>query len=623
MRAGRLNIEEKLTARVIDKAEQNIALNAFRTAVNGSLTQFNMIDGIVDEYEDESGIKLANTKLLLNFNGTDGATSSTDESDFNHILTFVGDAQLDTAQQKFGTASLLLDGTGDYVTVPDSTDWNIFENTTDNWTIDFFVKHTDHSGNEMYLAQGSDGNNNWRIQHSDGNGVRLLVTSSASSIIFTPYGGEITDTNWHHIALVKVGDEYGIYVDGTQVGYVQDTSTATFTGDLHIGSNETGGSNFDGWIDGLRIYKGNPFSASPNSTPNDTITVPTGEPTADTGSTNISYDSVNDLYSPSLGKADSLVLLLDGEGTDTSTSLDDLAGNHILTFNGNAQIDTAQFKFGSSSMLFDGTGDYISIPADADFTFGTGDFTIDLHVKFNALGSQERMLGDLNSAGNSARWGIQKLASNNIFVAFDAKTITSSTAISDTNWHHIRCGRNGNTIYLYIDGVAEGTVDATGQDFGAIVGTNLGIGRHGDFNGQYFAGWIDAVRIQKGVAVDSSGFTPPSEMYATNTEPNNMNLNSTNFTAQSQPDTARIVLFEEDVDSITLNTDLKAYASRDDGTTWSQITLVNSGEYEPSKNILSASVDISGQPAGTDMKYKIETLNNKDLKLHGASLSWD
>ena len=102
-----------------------------------------------------------------------------------------------------------------------------------------------------------------------------------------------------------------------------------------------------------------------------------------------------------------------------------------------------------------------------------------------------------------------------------------------------------------------------------------------------------------------------------------MILQSNSFTAETQPDNARIVIFEEDVDSVTLNTDLKAFASRDGGTTFTQITLVNEGEYESGRNILSASVDISAQPAGTSMKYKITTLNNKDLKLHGCGISWD
>jgi len=102
----------------------------------------------------------------------------------------------------------------------------------------------------------------------------------------------------------------------------------------------------------------------------------------------------------------------------------------------------------------------------------------------------------------------------------------------------------------------------------------------------------------------------------------NMTLISDTFTADEQPDDARIIIFEEDVDSITLNTDIKAYASRDDGTTWTQITLSDEGTYSGTKRILSGTADISGQPSGTNMKYKIETLNNKNLKLHGAALSW-
>ncbi len=54
------------------------------------------------------------TKLLLNFNGTDGATTTTDASPSAHTVSFEGNAQLDTAAKQFGTASLLLDGTTRY-----------------------------------------------------------------------------------------------------------------------------------------------------------------------------------------------------------------------------------------------------------------------------------------------------------------------------------------------------------------------------------------------------------------------------------------------------------------------------------------------------------------------------
>ena len=104
--------------------------------------------------------------------------------------------------------------------------------------------------------------------------------------------------------------------------------------------------------------------------------------------------------------------------------------------------------------------------------------------------------------------------------------------------------------------------------------------------------------------------------------PPNMTLISNAFTAEAQPTEARIVLFEEDVDAAAENTALKAYASRDGGTTFTQITLVDEGDFETGKQILTGTVDISAQPSGTAMEWKVETLNNKELRLHGVALNW-
>jgi hypothetical protein len=103
-----------------------------------------------------------------------------------------------------------------------------------------------------------------------------------------------------------------------------------------------------------------------------------------------------------------------------------------------------------------------------------------------------------------------------------------------------------------------------------------------------------------------------------------MVLQSNAFAAATPADPieARIVLFEEDVAVVTLNTDLKAYASRDGGTTWTQITLADEGNYESGKQILAGLADISGQPSGASMKWKLTTHNAKELKLHGVALQW-
>lgn len=104
---------------------------------------------------------------------------------------------------------------------------------------------------------------------------------------------------------------------------------------------------------------------------------------------------------------------------------------------------------------------------------------------------------------------------------------------------------------------------------------------------------------------------------------NNMTLVSADFTAEAQPDTARVVIREQDVDSVTINTDLTVEVSRDGGTTWTAGTLVDEGDYASGVRILAVNgIDISAQPSGTTMKYRIKSLNNKDLKIHGVSLSW-
>ena len=98
---------------------------------------------------------------------------------------------------------------------------------------------------------------------------------------------------------------------------------------------------------------------------------------------------------------------------------------------------------------------------------------------------------------------------------------------------------------------------------------------------------------------------------------------SNSFTAGSAPSTSRIVVFQENIDSITLNTDLIASVSRDGGSTFSTVTLADEGYVTGSsgQRILAGVVTISGQPSGTNMRWKLALANNAS-KVHGVSLSW-
>ena len=108
---------------------------------------------------------------------------------------------------------------------------------------------------------------------------------------------------------------------------------------------------------------------------------------------------------------------------------------------------------------------------------------------------------------------------------------------------------------------------------------------------------------------------------------NDMSLVSNATTAEAEPTKGDVVFTHTTAGggSTTLNTDVKAYASRDDGTTWTLMTLEDQGN-TGNHDIASAhNVDISGQPSGTAMRYKIETLNQsatKETRIQAVSLGW-
>ena len=95
------------------------------------------------------------------------------------------------------------------------------------------------------------------------------------------------------------------------------------------------------------------------------------------------------------------------------------------------------------------------------------------------------------------------------------------------------------------------------------------------------------------------------------------------FTAGSAPTSSRIVVFQENVATPTLNTDIIASISRDGGTTFTTATLSDSGYVTGSsgQRILVGTADVSGQPSGTSMRWKLALANNS-VKIHGVSLQW-
>lgn len=206
--------------------------------------------------DNDGTYKEGSTKLLLHLNGNDGATSTVDSSNSGHTpIGFVGNAQLDTAQKKFGTASCLFDGNGDYITVPDSNDFNFY---TSPFIIDLWVRYNsiDASGSSM-VKQGSGGTW-WQFNAVD---TTIRFDTSTLSPVITASWTPVVDT-WYHIALIRGWggnvNDWAICVNGIAL----NTATASTTipdagGNLEIGGNSAAASqSIDGWIDELRITKG-------------------------------------------------------------------------------------------------------------------------------------------------------------------------------------------------------------------------------------------------------------------------------------------------------------------------------------------------------------------------------
>ena len=113
------------------------------------------------------------------------------------------------------------------------------------------------------------------------------------------------------------------------------------------------------------------------------------------------------------------------------------------------------------------------------------------------------------------------------------------------------------------------------------------------------------------------------EIYLYETAPGgaSMTLINSGLTAASAPSTGFITVQADPVDSITVNTDLTAEISRDGGTTWTAVTLTAGSENSNFINY-EGNVDISGQPSGTSMKYRVKTLNSKEIRVSGVVLRW-
>lgn len=209
-----------------------------------------------------------------------------------------------------------------------------------------------------------------------------------------------------------------------------------------------------------------------------------------------------------------VVSLLHFDGANASTTFTDQKAK-TWTASGNSQISTAQFKFGGASGRFDGSGDYISTADSTDWFLEGGDFTIEMWVRPNTIGTRQFLCGQGNVGATDFRNLCEITAAGRFRYGTGVSgftiDLTGTTTLSVGNWYHLAVTKSGTTWRLFVNGTLEASTTnaASITDF---AGTFV-IGRLGALNNFYTNGWIDDFRCTKGVARYTASFTPPTAAF--------------------------------------------------------------------------------------------------------------
>lgn len=408
------------------------------------------------------GVSDSYTKLILSSGGHAGSTTFTDSSS-GKSMAVSGDTHYETDQKKFGNSSIHFDGTGDYLTFNPGTDLNI---GTGDFTCEAWVYHT--GGNDDTIISDVDG---WTFTYGNGGDLRF----------YTATGENLVDANtnfisnqWVHVAVVRASGTLAFYQNGTQVGThsythdIADNSSATLIGKYHSGTSQY----WTGYMDEIRVSIG--IARYTGS-----FTVPTAVFSTDTHTK----------------------LLIHSSDEDGSNTFTDLSWNgYTITAVGDVHHKEDQFKNHGTAIYFDGTGDYLQLPTSSDWAMGTGDFTIECWFRQDASPSGKQAIFDTRVSGRDTTTGFSfGIHNNGSFYIYNNGDIpvTSAGFVSADTWHHAAVSRKSGTFVLYLDGVAKQYSTPTERDF---TDTEAKIGRRNDTDAELFKGYLDELRVSKGIA---------------------------------------------------------------------------------------------------------------------------
>lgn len=373
--------------------------------------------------------------------------------------------------------SAVFDGTSDYCRIASSQ--TALQFGTGDFTIDGWVFSTNGTGTYQQMLTGGT---SW----TSGSGGVYWYYNSGSPYIGAAWNqvatnpavnsGTLDPYAWHHFAFVRSGNTLTLYVNGTSVDTLDVTGTSLAVNNQSQTNIGGGGwdNDFAGYMSNVRVVKGTAVYTA-NFTP------PTSPTTAVTNTQ----------------------LLLNA----TNAAIFDNSMKNDLETVGNAQISTSVKKFGTGSMAFDGSGDYL----DTLSTYGVSGseaYTIEGWIYPTSVSGRDFCIYE--TRGGPGFVLFIDGASGGYLRVFDSSAglqTASTTAISANTWTHFALVRQAgsSTNTFYVNGTSAGTF--TLSSFAGP--TRVRIGARNDA-AEAFVGYIDDFRISKGIARYTSNFTAPT-----------------------------------------------------------------------------------------------------------------
>jgi hypothetical protein len=431
---------------------------------------------------------ITNTSLLLNFAnaGIYNAVSS-------NVIETVGNAQVSTVQSKWGGSSIAFDGSGDRL-VSAPSPLNVLD--SGNFTIEFWLYPNNTAS--AYRALVSSENypsttGGWTL-YQNGTSIEFWITGS---LILGSGSLAITASTWQHLALCRASGTLRLFINGTSIASVSNSTSLTGR-QIWIGDNNSSGGGlyfYNGYIDDLRITHGVARYIT-------NFTAPTQA---------FSNVASGDQF------LSNVVLLLADNGTNSSqnnTFIDSSTNNFTITRVGNTTQGTfSPFSQTGWSNYFDGTGDYLSVPSNSAIVVGSSDFTVEAWIYLTTTGPWTGYIFGKRAGSGSLGiiLGFEAASVPRLLASVDGSNwnvlINSSISVTPQTWTHIAATRSGNSWRLFVNGQqgATATVAGTVVDSGA----NLTIGANAANGTSVFPrGYISNFRLVKGTALYTSSFIP-------------------------------------------------------------------------------------------------------------------